>query len=173
MVRDLSMLLRIGLSRGRTMITAGEELEHAQAYTRLQTKRYPGTFEVWWQIGDSLRDYETPKVIIQPLIENAILHGVRGMDGEGEIRVSAVQTEGTLRFIVEDNGHLPVDLEELAAILREEHSARGYGIRNVHQRIQLHYGEAYGLSYERSVEGWTRAVITLPLRRTKTEPAGN
>lgn len=173
MVRDLSMLLRIGLSRGRTMITAGEELEHAQAYTRLQTKRYPGTFEVCWQIDDTLRDYETPKVIIQPLIENAILHGVRGMDGEGGIRVSAVQAEGTLRFVVEDNGHLPVDLEELAAILREEHSARGYGIRNVHQRIQLHYGEAYGLTYERTGVGWTRAIITLPLRRTKTEPAGN
>lgn len=172
MVRDLSMLLRIGLSRGRKMITAGEELEHAQAYTRLQTKRYPGTFEVWWQIDDAVRDYETPKVIIQPLIENAIIHGVRGMDGEGEIRVSAVQADGTLRFIVEDNGHLPVDLEELAAILEDEQSTKGYGIRNVHQRIRLHYGEDYGLTYERTGAGWTRAVITLPLRRAGAESAG-
>ncbi|MEK4328504.1 sensor histidine kinase [Paenibacillus sp. FSL R7-0297] len=165
MVRDLSMLLRIGLSKGRKMITAGEELEHAQAYTRLQEKRYPDTFEVCWQIDETLRGYETPKVIIQPLIENAIIHGVRGMDGEGEIRVSAVQSEDTLRFIVEDNGHLPVDPDELSAIMQEEHSPKGYGIRNVHQRVQLHYGEAYGLTYERSGEGWTRAIITLPLRR--------
>ncbi|MEK4850770.1 sensor histidine kinase [Paenibacillus sp. FSL H7-0756] len=172
MVRDLSMLLRIGLSRGRKMITVGEELEHAQAYTRLQTKRYPDTFEVRWQIDDALRDFETPKVIIQPLIENAILHGVRGMDGEGEIRVSAVQEDGILRFTVEDNGHLQVDLEELKAILEEEQSVKGYGIRNVHQRIRLHYGEAYGLAYERSGDGWTRAVITLPLRRRGPEPLG-
>ncbi|MGV2881692.1 sensor histidine kinase [Paenibacillus taichungensis] len=165
MVRDLSMLLRIGLSRGRKMITIGEEIEHAKAYTRLQEKRYPDTFEVWWQIDETLRDYETPKVIIQPLIENAIIHGVRGMDGEGEIRVSAVKSEDTLRFIVEDNGHLPVNLEELSAIMQGEHSAKGYGIRNVHQRIQLHYGEAFGLTYERSEEGGTRAIITLPLRR--------
>ncbi|MRN53675.1 sensor histidine kinase [Paenibacillus monticola] len=165
MVRDLSSMLRIGLSRGRKMITIGEELEHAKAYTRLQEKRYPDTFEVWWQIDETLRDYETPKVIIQPLIENAIIHGVRGMDGEGEIRISAVQCEDTLRFIVEDNGHLPVDLEELSAIMQGEHSAKGYGIRNVHQRIQLHYGEAFGLTYERSGEGGTRAIITLPLRR--------
>ncbi|QQZ61316.1 sensor histidine kinase [Paenibacillus sonchi] len=165
MVRDLSMLLRIGLSRGRKMITIGEEIEHAKAYTRLQEKRYPDTFEVWWQIDETLRDYETPKVIIQPLIENAIIHGVRGMDGEGELRVSAVKSEDTLRFIVEDNGHLPVNLEELSAIMQGEHSAKGYGIRNVHQRIQLHYGEAFGLTYERSEEGGTRAIITLPLRR--------
>lgn len=165
MVRDLSMLLRIGLSRGRKMIIIGEEIEHAKAYTRLQEKRYPDTFEVWWQIDETLRDYETPKVIIQPLIENAIIHGVRGMDGEGEIRVSAVKSEDTLRFIVEDNGHLPVNLEELSAIMQGEHSAKGYGIRNVHQRIQLHYGEAFGLTYERSEEGGTRAIITLPLRR--------
>lgn len=165
MVRDLSMLLRIGLSKGRKMITAGEELEHAQAYTRLQEKRYPDTFEVRWQIDETLSGYETPKVIIQPLIENAIIHGVRGMDGEGEIRVSAVQSEDTLRFIVEDNGHLPVDPDELSAIMQAEHSPKGYGIRNVYQRVQLHYGEAYGLTYERSVDGWTRAIITLPLRR--------
>lgn len=167
MVRDLSMLLRIGLSKGRKIITIDEEIQHAKAYTRLQEKRYPGTFEVRWQIDEALKDCETPKVVIQPLIENAVIHGVRGMDGEGEIEVSIVQSGDTLCFIVEDNGHLPVDTEELARIMQGESSAKGYGIRNVHQRIRLSYGEPFGLTYERTPDRRTRAMITLPLRRTE------
>lgn len=167
MVRDLSMLLRIGLSKGRKIITVDEEIQHAMAYTRLQEKRYPGTFEVRWRINEALKDCETPKVVIQPLIENAVIHGVRGMDGEGEIEVSIVQSGDTLCFIVEDNGHLPVDTEELVLIMQGESSAKGYGIRNVHQRIRLSYGEPFGLTYERTSDRRTRAVITLPLRRAE------
>lgn len=167
MVRDLSMLLRIGLSKGGKIITVDEEIQHAKAYTRLQEKRYPGTFEVQWQIDETLKDCETPKVVIQPLIENAVIHGVRGMDGEGEINVSIVQKGETLCFIVEDNGYLPVDVEELDLIMQGESGTKGYGIRNVHQRIRLHYGEDFGLTYERSPDNRTRAIITLPLRRTE------
>ncbi len=147
MVKDLSKLLRIGLSKGKTVITVGEELEHVGAYCRLQMKRYPNRFQVHWDVDDSLAGYAAPKVILQPLVENAIFHGVSGMDGEGEIWVRTRSAEDGIRLVVEDNGFLPVDPERLNRSLEEETSDKGYGIRNVHRRVRLHFGEGYGLRF--------------------------
>ncbi|MHA6480851.1 sensor histidine kinase [Paenibacillus sp. strain BS8-2] len=165
MVKDLSKLLRIGLSKGRSMITIEEELEHVRAYTRLQAKRYPDTFEVEWHVDADLLSYMTPKVIMQPLVENAIFHGVSAMDGEGVIRIRVERIEDEIELSVEDNGFVPVDLERLERIVQGEETDKGYGIRNVHQRVQLHYDEAYGLRYERAEGGGLRAVIHMPLRK--------
>ncbi|WP_168123827.1 sensor histidine kinase [Paenibacillus sp. HB172176] len=165
MVKDLSKLLRIGLSKGRIMITIEEELEHVRAYTRLQNKRYPGMFEVEWHVDETLLSFVLPKVIIQPLVENAIFHGVSGMEGDGVILIRVERCEDEVRLSVEDNGFVSVDIERLARIVRGEETDKGYGIRNVHQRIQLHYGEAYGLRYERVDGDGLRAVIHMPLRK--------
>lgn len=168
MVKDLSKLLRIGLSKGKTIITVREEIEHVGAYSRLQMKRYPDTFEVEWDMDESLSDCLTPKVILQPLVENAIFHGVSGMDGEGIIRIATRRADSEMLLIVEDNGFIPVDMARLDSILSGETTDKGYGIRNVHQRIQLHYGPQYGLRFEARLEGGLRAVIRLPL--SKQEP---
>ncbi|MFB9276531.1 sensor histidine kinase [Cohnella cellulosilytica] len=164
MVKDLSKLLRIGLSKGKTIITIGEEIEHAGAYSRLQAMRYPNAFEVRWDIEEGVQSYLTPKVILQPLVENAIFHGVSGMDGEGEVAISVRREEGEIRMIVADNGFVPVDVDRLNRIARGEEGEKGYGIRNVHQRVQLHFGEAYGLRYERQEGGGVRAILNLPAR---------
>jgi two-component system sensor histidine kinase YesM len=181
MVKDLSKLLRIGLSKGKSIITVKEELEHVQAYIRLQMQRYPGIFEVFWDIEEGMEDYTLPKVIIQPLVENAIFHGIQSMDGEGMLWIrikrltrSGLQTEGVeeleenhpedITILIEDNGFIPVDLDKLEMIVRGELQDKGYGIRNVHQRIQLHYGEAYGLSYSLREGGGLVAAIALPAR---------
>ncbi|MFC3804378.1 sensor histidine kinase [Cohnella sp. GCM10012308] len=164
MVKDLSKLLRIGLSKGKTEIAIGEELEHAQAYCRLQMKRYPDTFEARWEIDEGLLSYMTPKVILQPLAENAIFHSVSSMDGEGLIVIRALRIGDDIRLEVEDNGFLPVDMERLARILSGEEQDKGYGIRNVHERVRLHFGEAYGLHYERPAGSGLRAVVTIPAR---------
>ncbi|WP_214627625.1 sensor histidine kinase [Paenibacillus agaridevorans] len=162
MIKDLSKLLRIGLSKGRTMIPIGEEIEHVQAYCRLQMKRYPDNFEVHWDIDEDAKKYTTPKVILQPLVENAIFHAVSSMDGEGEIRIAIRCADSEIEMTVEDNGFLPVDMERLEQITRGEITDKGYGIRNVHQRIQLHFGEAFGLRYIRGEGGGVKALITLP-----------
>lgn len=162
MVKYLSKLLRIGLSRGRTMITIGEEIEHVKAYSRLQMKRYPDQFTVHWEIDEAVQPYITPKVILQPFVENAIFHGVSSMDGEGAIWVRAAQVEEHIEFRVEDNGFIPVDMERLEQIVRGEHTDKGYGIRNVHQRIQLHFGESYGLRYVPREGGGVCAIIHIP-----------
>ncbi len=163
MVKDLSKLLRIGLSKGQTMITIKEEIEHIQAYCRLQMKRYPDTFEVEWDIDEEALDFLTPKVIMQPLVENAIFHAVSSMDGEGNILVSVKLEQDELRLIVEDNGFLPVDMERLRQIVSGEIQDKGYGIRNVNQRIVLHFGVNYGLTYEWREQGGVRAIINLPI----------
>jgi two-component system, sensor histidine kinase YesM len=162
MVKDLSKLLRIGLSKGKRIITVGEELEHIQAYVRLQMKRYPGVFQVHWDVDESLQICLVPKVVIQPLVENAIFHGVNSMDGEGEIWIRLRREGEELHITVEDNGFLPVDLEKLEQILSGGLQDKGYGIRNVHQRVVLHFGKAYGLRYRHREEGGLTAVITLP-----------
>ncbi len=166
MVKDLSRLLRIGLSKGRTIITIAEELEHVQAYTRLQMKRYPNTFRVDWDIAAAALPFGIPKVVLQPLVENAIFHGVSSMDGEGEItiRIHVNEEDGSIRLTVEDNGFIASDIGMLNEIANDEAADKGYGVRNVQRRIRLHYGEAYGLTYTTREGGGVAATICIPRR---------
>ncbi|WP_027088071.1 sensor histidine kinase [Cohnella panacarvi] len=164
MIKELSKLMRISLSRGRELIAIKDELEHASAYASLQQKRYEYGFAIEWRIDDDTFAYEIPKITLQPLIENAIIHGVMNMGEDGEITVSAKKLTDSIRITVEDNGYKAVDYEAINRMLADANSASGYGIRNVQQRIQLHFGERYGLTFEpREVEG-TRVIMTLPLR---------
>jgi len=169
MVSDLSMLLRIGLSKGRMIITIAEEIDHVQAYCRLQIRRYQNAFQVHYEVDEALNSHVTPKVILQPLVENAIFHGVSGMDGEGLILISVQRADDTVVMTVEDNGFLQADMDRLGEILKGERMDKGYGIRNVHQRIALHYGDNYGLYYERKENGGIRAIIRLPLEQQGQE----
>jgi two-component system sensor histidine kinase YesM len=125
-------------------------------------KRYPNTFEVHWDIDESVKAYMTPKVILQPLVENAIFHSVSSMDGEGTIWIRVRREGEEIRMSVEDNGFLPVDMARLDHIVKGETSDKGYGIRNVHQRVQLHFGESYGLRYEKREGGGISAIIQIP-----------
>src|SRR5690606_16705623 len=117
-----------------------------------------------WIIDEELKSCMTPKVVLQPLVENAIFHAVSSMDGEGKITIEVCRIDKDIRMVVEDNGFLPVDIERLEQIVKGKATDKGYGIRNVHQRIQLHYSETYGLTYEKREEGGLRAVITIPMR---------
>ncbi|MEK3721553.1 cache domain-containing sensor histidine kinase [Paenibacillus sp. FSL H8-0034] len=170
MVRDLSMLMRIGLSKGKLITTLSEELLHVDSYVRLQFKRYKNSFQVHMDITEETRGCMVPKVIVQPLVENAIFHGIGKMDGEGELWIRTLFVDGVLQIKVEDNGFKPIQLDLISRILSEEDQPdplkeKGYGIRNVNKRIQLHYGNEYGLTYFLRPGGGTIAVITLPVLR--------
>lgn len=165
MIKELSKLMKISLSRGRELITLEEELEHASAYVSLQQKRYKYEFEVNWIIPDAARQVLIPKITLQPLIENAMIHAVKNMGEDGEIRISAMIEGERVTIKVEDNGHKTVDYAALERILNEDkpdHTS-GYGIRNIQQRIQLHFGYQYGLSYKEREKGGTVAMIVLPM----------
>ncbi|WP_239617609.1 cache domain-containing sensor histidine kinase [Cohnella mopanensis] len=166
MIKELSKLMRISLSRGRELITIEEELEHAMAYTSLQQKRYEYGFSIRWSIGEEVTSYLIPKITLQPLIENAIIHGVINMGEDGEIIVSAHSEEENVIIAVEDNGYKETDYAAINRLLVNEPSetTSGYGIKNVNKRIQLHFGKGYGLHYEpREPEG-TKVIVLIPKR---------
>lgn len=167
MIKELAQLMRIGLSRGRDLITLEEELAHAKAYTSLQQKRYEYGFSVTWDIDERTLADLIPKIVIQPLIENAILHGVRNMGEDGEIAVIARMTEGSVEIRVEDNGYKETDYEAIGRLLEADDGSAGagYGIRNVQQRIRLQFGAEYGLVYRSREGGGTVASIVLPAKR--------
>ncbi len=172
MVRDLSTMLRIGLSRGKEIITIREELNHVEAYLHLQEKRYHHSFKFHIQIEEGTEDCLLPKVIIQPLVENSILHGIGKMDGEGELWINIHASEDTLLISVEDNGFRALDLAKVQAILTGTADPdKGFGIRNVHKRIQLRFGDDYGLSYFVRQDGGTKVTIRLPVIRSQQELA--
>ncbi|MBD2848599.1 sensor histidine kinase [Paenibacillus sp. IB182496] len=163
MIKDLSVLMKIGLSRGRELIPLREELEHAQAYVSLQQKRFGYAFRVEWDLDPATAEAPIPKITLQPLIENAILHGVRKMADEGRIVIRTSAEGGEVVVAVRDNGYRPVDYASIAQVLADPGSGSGYGIRNVQQRIRLHFGDDYGLRYAPAEDGDGGTCVTLRL----------
>ena len=167
MIKDLSKLMKISLSRGRELITLEEELEHATAYIKLQQNRYDYAFRVEMDIPEHLYSVNIPKITLQPLIENGIIHGIKNMGEDGEIRIAAEERRGVLYIRISDNGFKDVDYDAIRKVLSDDspNSPTGYGIRNIHQRLQLHYGPEYGLSYEGRAEGGTTVTVSLLITR--------
>jgi len=174
MITSLSKLFRISLSKGRRTITVGEELEHARHYLTIQQMRFQRKFRFTIEAEEEALSGYTLKLVLQPLIENAIIHGIEYLVDEGLIQVRARVVGESLFMEVEDNGvgmteaQLEALFEEVQ--LRGEDRRTGNGgsgvaVRNVHDRIKLYYGEDYGLSYESEREEGTIARIRLPLIR--------
>ncbi|ETT59312.1 integral membrane sensor signal transduction histidine kinase [Paenibacillus sp. FSL R7-277] len=168
MIKELSKLMKISLSRGRELITLEEELEHAGAYIKLQQHRHDYVFAVIWNIAPGTIRNLIPKITLQPLIENAIIHGVKHMEEDGEIIITSVLEDGRIRITIEDNGYKQVDYKAIEQILNDDspNPVNGYGIRNIHQRVQLHFGGDYGISYRPRECGGTIVSVILPKSET-------
>lgn len=171
MVTSLARLFRISLSRGRTLITVGEELEHARHYMTIQKMRFKNKFTSEIRADGEALGCETVKLVVQPIVENAIYHGMEYADGDGEILVWAHIEGEDLYIDVTDNGP-GMRQEQVDRLLREDggpavpsRRGSGIGLRNVHQRIQLTYGEPYGLEIESEPDEGTTIRIHLPVRR--------
>ncbi len=171
MVTSLARLFRISLSRGRTLITVGEELEHARHYMTIQKMRFKNKFTSEIRADGEALGCETVKLVVQPIVENAIYHGMEYADGDGEILVWAHIEGEDLYIDVTDNGP-GMRQEQVDRPLREDggpaapsRGGSGIGLRNVHQRIQLTYGEPYGLEIESEPDEGTTIRIHLPVRR--------
>lgn len=162
MIKDLSLIMRIGLSKGKLLIPVMEEINHAEAYVRLQLFRYEYAFGVQWDIEEEAKKYLVPKVILQPIIENAILHGIKHMSQDGKLWISVRVHKGLVIIRVEDNGYRQADIEMLNGILKGKENNRGFGIINVQKRIQLHFGSSYGLHYSHREHQGVCAWIEIP-----------
>lgn len=165
MVQALGRLFRISLSKGKNIITVGDELQHARSYLDIQKYRYKNKFTSYFEVEEGIEKYKTIKLIIQPLIENAIYYGMEYMDGDGEIYIRAY-TKGEDLFVeVEDNGPgMPSEQVEhlLTDGTRSRSKGSGIGIKNVHQRIQLYFGREYGLKIVSEPDEGTMVQIHLP-----------
>lgn len=167
MTQALATVFRIGLSRGRELITVEEELEHVGSYLEIQCLRYGTLLKYEIDVDQALMEYYTVKLILQPLVENSIYHGIKEKGEQGLICITGRRELSQMVFTVEDNGMgIPVEqLERLNQDLKRNLSVskEGYGIYNVNERIRLYFGEAFGLRLESRNGEWTRAVVTLPL----------
>ena len=173
MVQALGRLLRISLSRGKNVISVGDELQHARSYLAIQRYRYKNKFTSYFEVEPDIEQYKTIKLVIQPLIENAIYYGMEYMDGEGEIHIRAYTREQDLYLEVEDNGP-GMPEEQVEHLLTGGEKARqkgsGIGLKNVNQRIQLYFGTQYGLEIESEPDEGT--VVRIHIPKTTEEGAG-
>ncbi|MBB6732450.1 sensor histidine kinase [Cohnella zeiphila] len=166
MITSLSKFFRISLSKGKQIIPLDDELEHIRNYLIIQKIRYKNKFEFELSASEETKGLLAPKLILQPIVENAIYHGIEPSVDEGRIAIRADVREGKLRLAVEDNG-VGMSPERAAGLLAELPGSEGAGIglRNVHERIRLNFGEAYGLGIESEREEGTVVTVWLPVRR--------
>lgn len=165
MITQLASLFRISLSRGKTIISIEDEIRHAMNYMNIQKVRYKNIFRIDFDVNEEIYQYCTVKLVVQPLLENAIYYGVECMDGDGEIKVRGYRKEKDVYIEVCDNG-LGMPKEMVQQLLTENNRIRkhgsGVGLINVHNRIQLRFGKPYGLEIESRPDEGTTVRIHLP-----------
>lgn len=175
MLTALARFFRISLSRGSNIIPIADELEHARHYLTIQKMRYKNKFSTTIEARDGVEKLYTIKLIVQPILENAIYHGMAYADGDGEITILARRDGDDVIIDVTDNGPgMPEEVVERLLDPREQKAApskggSGIGFRNVHQRIRLTFGEPYGLTIRSEPDAGTTVRIRLP---ALTEPPG-
>ncbi len=171
MITSLSRLFRISLSRGKNIITVQDELEHVRHYLIIQKMRYKNKFEYEIQAQEETLSCQTPKLILQPIIENAIYHGIEKMADPGMILITVEMIAGKLLFQIRDNGlGMPEHVRSniLSGRYKSEDGS-GVGIRNVHERIRLFFGQEYGLEIESELESGTTVKIWIPVLMDEEE----
>lgn len=164
-IEALSDLFRYAI-RGKTdIIDVGEELEYIKNYILLQKIRFEDRLQVEYDIDASLLHHKMIKLTVQPLVENAIVHGLSGIDDSWLIRISVTKQETDLLICVEDNG-VGIFPDKLLEIQKQLDSGgepgAGIGLNNIHQRIVMYFGREYGLKLESRPMAGTRAVIRIP-----------
>lgn len=165
MVSLLAKFFRVSLSQGKDMIPLEKELEHATSYLAIQNIRFKDKFEFSVHADETLMKYLCPKLSVQPLLENAIYHGMEGMYEDGEITINVYEKENVIHIDVTDNGP-GMSAEKVEYIMNNQvvssKRGSGIGVRNVNERIKLIYGKEYGVSVVSELDEGTTATIMIP-----------
>ena len=163
MTLALSTFYRTALNRGRNVLQVETELSNTRAYLEIQSMLHDGDFDYEIEAQTEILQCESLNLILQPLVENAIHHGIEEKtDGRGKITVRGWKEDNCVWFMVEDNG-VGMEQEVADKILTME--SKGYGVRNVDERIRLCYGEKYAMKVESFVGKGTKMTIHFPARR--------
>jgi two-component system sensor histidine kinase YesM len=166
-VDALTRLFRISLSKGRDRISLGEELEHVTSYLVIQKIRYAGKLDYVLDVDPGLEEVPVVKLTLQPLVENAIYHGIKEKAGPGRLRIEGRREGDALVLTVADDGvgMEPAVLDRLVRNLQvgEDPETPGFGVFSVHHRIRLAFGEDWGLSFESEPGVGTRVRVRQPV----------
>lgn len=170
MVSALAKLFRISISRGRELITINDEMRHVESYLIIQSFRYKNQFSYEFVVDDALKDCLCNKITVQPLVENAIYHGIDRMIDEGKIVIRVLPSDdGDVLIEVEDNG-VGMTEEQCASILKKERSdSSGIGIKNVNDRLKIYFGEKYGITVQSELDVGTKITVRIPQIRKEPE----
>lgn len=161
----LAKLFRTSISEGENLIPLAVEIENIKSYLVIQKMRYKDKLNYQVDIPAELLALKTPKLILQPIVENAVYHGIKLSPDGGDITITAGASDGILRITVEDSG-VGMSEERVSQIFSgtaQNHAGNGIGVLNVHNRIQLCFGQEYGLFYQSAQGQGTRVDIRLPM----------
>lgn len=165
MTAALARYFRLSLSKGKEVITIYEEVEHVKHYLQIQKIRYASKLTYMIEVSPDIFDEMIVKIVLQPLVENALYHGIKDLEEGGYIRVLGFREGNNIILEVYDNGK-GMSHEQIKNILKVPRSTSitkgGVAIKNVHERIQVYFGQDYGLSYESEYGKWTKVRITIP-----------
>lgn len=167
MVKALARYYRLCLSNGRDIIPLSQEIEHVKSYLIIQNMRYSDIIESRYEVDKSFYNVLIPKMTLQPLVENSINHGINIKEGhKGVIVIRAGEENDGIVVYVEDSGTgmSQERIDEINSSICEYDESGGYGVKNVHKRIQLLFGEQYGLFYRKNHLGGITVEIKLPKR---------
>jgi two-component system sensor histidine kinase YesM len=164
-VDALAKFYSLSLSKGKDTISIASEIEIVRAYMTIQNMRFGDCAEFIVNVPQNLMEYKTPKLILQPIVENALWHGILESESrKGTIKLDVKLDDGDILFIVEDDGK-GMTQEKLQESLQEDLSdvQHGYGTKNINDRLTIMYGDKYGLSYKSDLGKGTIAYIRIPL----------
>jgi len=165
MVADLADFFRLSLNKGEDITSVEREVEHVKKYLKIQQIRMEEKFEYEVVVEKDLEDYKVPKLILQPLVENTLLHGFEKLDRKGMIEIEVTREQEQLVFYITDNGcGMSVEKREQINQSRlEGEGNHGYAIENVKARIKLYAGDAYGVWYDTNLTEGTRVRVSFPV----------
>ena len=161
MAQLLSTFYRTTLNKGKNLISVKDELQNTRSYAEIQKMMHSDSFDIIYDIDEAMYTFTMPNLLLQPIVENAILHGIdhKETPDRGILTISCYQEDNVLVFKIMDNG-CGISESQCQTILTSE--STGYGIHNVHHRVQLYYGAEYGLRYSSTKGRGTCATLVLP-----------
>lgn len=168
LLASIIQLLHVSMGKDDELITVRKELDYLRNYLNIQEYRYYQKFQVNFALEEEILDCKLPKFLLQPILENSIIHGIGPKKGQGEIEVKGYLYEDKLIMTIIDDG-IGMSKEAIATILEAKNGSAnrfsGIGIKNVQERIKLFFGDKYGLRLESNLHHFTMVEITLPIIR--------
>jgi len=163
--KNLGQFYRLSLNHGRSAICIADELKHVEAYINIENVHFDGAIHLSTNVSDEIMKYACLNIILQPLVENSILHGIgeHAEINECNIEINGELIDGNIIFTIKDDGK-GIDEDKVSDILEDYNSNanNGYGVKNINFRIKLCYGDKYGITYKSKIGEGTQVQIIIP-----------